>query len=346
MVLTASSTSGGTSIAAFHAVLRDRVEGALADLAAVEIDARHPGDGGKGDKRGGVGGKLAATQVVFLLRQHDDRAALGSFIRKRGELSGVGQILVRDAGRGNEFRGAAVAERDRAGLIEQQRVHVARRLHGAARHRQHVALDDAVHARDSDGGEQTADRRGNQADQQRDQHEDRLRRAGINRHGLKRDHGQQEDDRQPGEQDIERDFVRRLLPLGAFDQLDHAIEKGLAGIRRDAHDDFVREHARAAGDRRAVAARFANHRSGLAGDGGFVDRGNAFDHFAVTGNEFSGDDSHAVTGAQLRACNLFDRAIRADACARWFPRGPCAACPPEPCRGLRPSPRQNWRKAP
>ena len=35
-----------------------------------------------------------------------------------------------------------------------------------------------------------------------------------------------------GEQDVERDLVRRLLPLGAFDHGDHAVEERLAGIRR------------------------------------------------------------------------------------------------------------------
>ncbi len=87
----------------------------------------------------------------------------------------------------------------------------------------------------------------------------------------------------PGQQDVERDFVRRLLPLGAFDQRDHAVEEGLAGIRGDADFDLVGEHARAAGDRRAVAAGFADHGRGFAGDRGLVHRGDAFDNFAVRG---------------------------------------------------------------
>ena len=59
----------------------------------------------------------------------------------------------------------------------------------------------------------------------------------------------------PDEQDRERDLVRRLLPRRAFDQRDHAVEEGLAGVRGDADDEPVGEHLRAAGDRRAVAAR-------------------------------------------------------------------------------------------
>jgi hypothetical protein len=52
-----------------------------------------------------------------------------------------------------------------------------------------------------------------QAHQQRDEHEDRLRRIRVDRERLQRDDRKQEDDREPGEQDVERDFVRRLLAL-------------------------------------------------------------------------------------------------------------------------------------
>ena len=38
----------------------------------------------------------------------------------------------------------------------------------------------------------------------------------------------QEDQRQPGEQDAERDLVWRLAPLGALDERDHAVEEALA----------------------------------------------------------------------------------------------------------------------
>ena len=118
-------------------------------------------------------------------------------------------------------------------LSSKQRVHVTGSFDGAAGHREDVALDDAVHAGDTDGGKQSADRRGNQANQQRDQHENRLRRAGIYGHGLERNDGQQKDDGQAGEKNIQRDLVGSFLALGAFDQLDHAIEERLAGIRRD-----------------------------------------------------------------------------------------------------------------
>ena len=103
-----------------------------------------------------------------------------------------------------------------------------------------------------------------------------------------------------GQQDGERDLVRRLLPLGAFDQRDHAVEEGVAGRGGDAHLDPVGDHGRAAGDRRAVAAGFADHRRGFAGDGGFVDRGDALDHLAVRGIDVAGLDQHDIAGLQRR----------------------------------------------
>ena len=210
-------------------------------MPPVEIDAGHSRHGGKRNKGRCVGRELAAAQPVLFLRQHYDRAPFRRFVGQGSQLSRIGKLLLGNARSRNKFRRAAVAQRDRAGFVEQERVNVARCFHGAAGHRKNVALNHAVHARDTDGGKQSADRRGDQADEQRDQHENRLRRAGIDRHRLQRNHGQQENDRQPGQQNIERDLVGRLLPLGAFDQLDHAVKERLAGVRRDAHDNFDRK---------------------------------------------------------------------------------------------------------
>ena len=76
---------------------------------------------------------------------------------------------------GMNSRGLAVAERDGAGLVEQQHVDVAGGLHRAARHGDHVRLDHAVHAGDADGRQQRADGGRDQADEQRHQHGDRDR---------------------------------------------------------------------------------------------------------------------------------------------------------------------------
>ena len=120
----------------------------------------------------------------------------------------------------------------------------------------------------------------------------------VARDGRGREH---EDDGQADQQDVERDLVRRLLPLGAFDQLDHAVEEGRARRRGDAHLDPVGQHLRAAGDRRAVAAGLADDRRGLAGDRRLVDRGDALDHLAVGRDGVAGLDQHDVADLQAGA---------------------------------------------
>ena len=207
---------------------------ALANARAGQVDAAHAGLRGEGNKLGVNAAQVAAAQVVLFLGQHDDRAALGSFVGERGELRGVGQPFVAHVGRGMKLRGLAVAEGDGAGLVEQQRVHVAGCFNGAPAHGQHVVLHQAVHAGNADGREQAANGGRNQADQQRDQHEDRLRRLGVHGEGLQRDDGEQKDDGEAGEQNAERDLVGRLLARCAFDQRDHAVEEGLAGVGGDA----------------------------------------------------------------------------------------------------------------
>ena len=87
-------------------------------------------------------------------------------------------------------------------------------------------------------------------------HADAEDRIGQERHA-----DEQEDNRHAGQQDVQGDFVGRLLPLGAFDHGDHAIEKRFARVGHDAHDQPVGEHAGAAGDAAAVAAAFADHRA-------------------------------------------------------------------------------------
>jgi len=48
------------------------------------------------------------------------------------------------------------------------------------------------------------------------------------------------------------------------------------------------------GDRGPVAAGFADHRGGLAGDGRLVHRGDALDHVPVAGDDLAGLDHHVV----------------------------------------------------
>ena len=106
--------------------------------------------------------------------------------------------------------------------------------------------------------------------------------------------GDEEDDRQPGEQDVERDLVRRLAAAGALHQADHAVEEDSARLLGDLDHDAVGEHARAAGDRAAVAARLADDRGRLAGDRRLVDGGDALDDRPVAGDRLARLDDHAV----------------------------------------------------
>ena len=112
---------------------------------------------------------FARAQSEFLLGQHDDAAAFRVSSASEASCAASARSFRLDAGRGMKRRRHAIAQRDRAGLVEQQHIHVARRFHRASAHRQHVALKHAIHAGDADGAEQSADRRRNQADQQRDQ---------------------------------------------------------------------------------------------------------------------------------------------------------------------------------
>ena len=70
-----------------------------------------------------------------------------------------GQRLFRHARGWDERSGLAIAERDRAGLVEQEHVDIASRFDGAPAHREHVLLHKAVDARNTDGAEQTANGR-------------------------------------------------------------------------------------------------------------------------------------------------------------------------------------------
>ena len=135
----------------------DGFGGALAKLAAVEIHAAHARVGGERNEVRFVLRDFAAAQAVLLFGQHHDGAAFRRFVGQARKLRGVGQFVFRDAADGDELHGLAVAQRDGAGLIQQQRVHVARGFHGFAAHGQHVVLHHAIHAGDADGGEQAAD---------------------------------------------------------------------------------------------------------------------------------------------------------------------------------------------
>ncbi len=116
--------------------------------------------------------------------------------------------------------------------------------------------------------------------------------------GSKRRRREQEYDRQRREQDGQRDLVRRAAALGALDHRDHTVEEPLAFAARNAHDEPVRQHARAARDGREVAAGLAQHGRGFARDGALVDRRDTFDDLTVGGNRVVGLDEHEVVALQ------------------------------------------------
>ena len=186
------------------------------------------------------------------------------------------------------------------GLVEQQRLHVAGRLDGATAHGEDVALHEPVHAGDADGREERADGGRDEADEQRHQDDDRHRRPRVVAEGLQGHHDGDEDDGQHGEEDGEGDLVRGPLPVGPFDQGDHAVEEGLTALGSDAHHDAVGEHACAPGDGRAITARLTDDGCRLPGDGRLVHRGDALDDLAVGGDEVARLAHHEVPLRQIR----------------------------------------------
>ena len=291
---------GGNGFRAARANPGDHgIDRAFADGLTVEIDAADARLRGEGNERRMQRRHIAPAYAVFLLRQHDDGAAFRRFIGQRGELRGVGQIAFVDAGQGQKFSRLTIAQRDRAGFVEQQRVHVARRFHRAARHGQHVETHQPVHARNADGGQQRADRRGDQRHEQRHQHQHAQCAARIQREARNRRDREDENDRHAREQNVERDLVGRFLPLRAFDQRNHAVEEGRALRRGDLHLDPIGNDLRAARHRRTVAAGFANDGRGFARDRGFVDGRHALDHVAVAGHEIARFHEHDIAGLQL-----------------------------------------------
>ena len=292
-------TTGGGRAAVDEA--QDGVDRAFADRCAAEFDAAHPRLGGERNELGVELLHVAAADAILLLGEHDDGAPLRGLVGERGELRGIGELLLADVAQRLELGGLAVAERDGAGLVEQEGVDVARRLHGPAGHGQHVEAHQAVHAGNADRGEQRADGCRDQRDKQRDQHDNGDRAARIRDVARDGCRGEDEDDGQTHEQDVESDLVGRLLALGALDQPDHTIEEGGAGRGGDADADPIGQHLGSAGHRRAVAARLADDRGRFAGDGCLVDRGDALDHLAVGGDVVAGLDQHDVADPQAGA---------------------------------------------
>ena len=253
------------------------------------------------------------------------------FVGGRGQGRQAGDLRGREVAERNELRRAAIAHGDRAGLVQEQRIDVAGHFDRLAALGDDVRPQRPVHAGDADGRQQGADGRGDQADQQGDQrghvgaqafHRLPARNAVMYCSAFKamrpeRRGDDEEDQREGGQHQRQGDFVGRPLADGPFDQGDHAVEEGIAGMAVICTTMRSDKHAGAAGNAGAVAAGLADHRGRLAGDGRLVDRGHALDDFAVAGDHLAGDDLDPVAGCGGPSNRLFQiAAVRADAAGR------------------------------
>ena len=103
-------------------------------------------------------------------------------------------------------------------------------------------------------------------------------------------------------------------------------------------------HARAAGDGAAVAAALADDRRGFAGDRRFIDARDAFDDFAVGGNDVARFADDEIAFVQVRSRRLSPRGRSRGGAPSWSCAS-CAASRPALCRGLPPSLRRSSRRA-
>ena len=291
---------------------------ALANFAAVDIDTGHASLRREGMEYRVMSGKITAAELVAFLGEDDDGAAFRGFVGERRKLCGVCEMRFINARRGEKVSRGAITQRDGASFVEEKNVDVACGFDGPAGHGENVAAEQAVHAGDADGGQQTTDGGGNQTNKERREHENILWSGRIDGERLKRDDGEKEKNGETREKNVEGNFVGSFLTLCAFDETDHTVEEGLARICRDADFDFVGKNASAAGNGRAISAGFANNRSGFAGDGGFIDGSDAFDDFAVAGNHFAGGHQNEIACFQLRAGDFFFTAGCGEAASESF----------------------------
>lgn len=160
-----------------------------------------------------------------------------------------------------------------------------------------------------------------QTDQKR--HENRRRKsdAGIGSHRHQRHTDDEKNECQPDKQDVQRQFVGRLLPAGSFHETYHAIEERAARIGGNADHDSIRQDFGTARHSGSVSTAFADDRRGFARDRRLVDKSDAFNHIAISGNEVACLADHHIALAQGRCghplfsamfCICPDQATRRD----------------------------------
>ena len=201
-------------------------------LAAVEVDAAHARLRGERDELGARQLAARASPYRSLASTTIERPSGVSSARLESWAASASSSLV-DARRREELGRLPVAERDRAGLVEQQRGAVAGRLDRAAAHGEHVALHEAVHAGDADGREQRADRRRDQADEEGDEHDHRLLGApSRSANGCSVTVASRKMIVRPASRMLSAISFGVFWRLGALDERDHPVEERLARLRR------------------------------------------------------------------------------------------------------------------
>ena len=285
----------------------------------------------------------------MLFCQDDDASSLRSFIGQRGELRRIRKLLFLYSRHRHKFGCLAVPQGNGAGLVEEQDVHIPGGFDGLSGHGDDVCLNHPVHAGDSDGGEEAADRGGNETDQQGDNYCQAEGRPlsgcpdAVKGKGNEGCSGQQKNERKTGKEDVEGDLVRRFLASGPFHHGDHLVEECFSRVGGDADDQPVRQHPGAAGYGASVAAAFPDHRGALPGDGAFIDRGDTDRHLAVAGDDFPGFHQDDIALFQSRTGDDIDQGIPA-----WFLKTLGCHVPPgafqRSCLGLPPSFRHGFRE--
>ncbi len=119
----------------------------------------------------------------------DDAFAFRRLVGDRRDGSQFAQLGGRVVAQGQKLRRPAIAHRDRARLVQQQRVDIAGDFDRLAALGQHVGSQGAVHSGDADRRQECADRGGDQAHEQADERRhvgpqafDRLRDTEIRLH--------------------------------------------------------------------------------------------------------------------------------------------------------------------
>ena len=147
---------------------QDRVRRALEVRVAILAHAAHARLSLERDHLGARSQSLEG-RCAELLREGLDAAPLRRVVAQARLTSGDQRIQLGSAANRDDLGCQSVAVGDRARLVQQQHVHITSRFDGATRHGQNVEARHAVHARNSDGRQQSANRRRDQTHQQGDQ---------------------------------------------------------------------------------------------------------------------------------------------------------------------------------